>query len=109
MDLKEVLQYQTADGKVPFREWFLELDLAVKARIRTRIDRLKLGNFGDCKSVGNGVFELRFHFGSGYRIYFGQLGKTIVILLCGGDKSTQSKDVKLAHTYWEDYRRRKTQ
>ncbi len=82
-------------------------DSAARARIRTRLDRLELGNFGDYKAVGQGVFELRFHFGPAYRVYFAQDGKTIIVLLIGGDKSSQSKDINLAQTYWEDYLRRK--
>ena len=108
MTQKEVVQYQSSDGKVPFREWLLSLrDVTIRARIRNRVDRLQLGNFGDCKSVGRGVFEVRIHLEAGYRIYFGQDGKTIVVLLCGGDKSTQRDDIKIAQGYWEDYKRRK--
>lgn len=62
-----------------------------------------LGNLGDYRSVGDGVFELRIKYGSGYRIYFGQIGLTIVLLLCGGDKSTQEKDIRLAKEYWGNY------
>ncbi len=105
---KEISQYQTIDGKVPFRDWLISFkDSTIRARIRTRIDRLQLGNFGDCKAVGDGVFELRIHFGAGYRIYFGQDGKSLVILLCGGSKGSQNKDILLAQDYWEDYKRRK--
>jgi len=63
-----------------------------------------LGNLGDCQSVENGVFELRIDYGSGFRIYFGQIGMTIVILICGGDKSTQDRDIRQAKEYWTDYR-----
>ncbi len=107
VDNKEILQYQTREGKAPYREWLLSLkDATVKARIRTRLDRLRLGNFGDCKGIGEGVSELRLQFGPGYRIYFGQDSRSIVILLCGGDKSTQVKDIRLAQEHWEDYKRR---
>ncbi len=75
-------------------------------RIRVRLDRVSLGNFGDCHSVGEGVQELRIDYGPGYRVYFGQAGSTIVLLLCGGDKDTQSKDISLAKYYWNEYRRR---
>ena len=103
----EIVQYQTCDGRVPFREWLHAIkDMHTRARIRTRIDRLQLGNFGDCKSVGWGVLELRFHFGPGYRLYFGQEGRTIIVLVCGGDKSSQPQDIKRAQEYWKDYKRR---
>lgn len=68
---------------------------------------MALGNFGDCKPVGEGVFELRFHFGPGYRVYYGSYQQTIVVLLWGGDKKAQSRDVKRAQEYWKDFLRRK--
>ncbi|RKZ91012.1 MAG: hypothetical protein DRR19_08385 [Candidatus Parabeggiatoa sp. nov. 1] len=70
---------------------------------RVRIDRLIRGHFGDSKSVGEGVYELRIDYGPGYRVYFGKVGLTIVLLLCGGDKSTQQVDIHKAKTYWHDY------
>ncbi len=74
--------------------------------IDNRLRRIRLGNFGDCRSVGEGVCELRIDYGSGYRIYFGQIGTTIVLLLYGGDKSTQAQDIRKAQEYWRDYERR---
>jgi len=71
-----------------------------------RLDRVSLGNFGDCRSVGEGVQELRIDYGPGYRVYFGQHGSTIVLLLCGGDKDSQAKDIDLAKHYWKEYSRR---
>ncbi len=80
-----------------FDTWFSKLsDKLAARRIQARIDRAEDGNFGDCEPVGEGVSEMRIHFGSGYRVYFIQRGVDIVILLAGGDKSTQSKDIKLA-------------
>lgn len=76
------------------------------ARIRVRLNRVRLGNFGDCKSVGGGVSELRVDYGPVYRIYFGKDGTKIIILLCGGSKKTQAKDIKLARHYWAEYQRR---
>ncbi|MEH1853403.1 MAG: type II toxin-antitoxin system RelE/ParE family toxin [Nostoc sp.] len=104
---KEVRNYLTHNGINPFFEWFDSLrDRKAKAKIRARLDRVEAGNFGDCKSVGDGVFELRIDYSSGYRVYFGQEGSAIIILLCGGDKSTQEKDIDKAKEYWEDYRSR---
>ncbi len=73
-----------------------------------RLNRIRLGNFGDCKSVGSGVSELRVPYGPGYRVYFGRKGNKVVILLYGGHKKTQSRDIALAQEYWEDYRQRTT-
>ncbi len=74
--------------------WFCDIkDKLAKAKILTRLDRLSLGNFGDCKSLGQGIFELRIHFGPGYRIYFGLLDSEIVLLLLGGTKSSQRRDI----------------
>lgn len=93
----EILEYQTSSGKVPFREWLLSLKgLHTRARIRARIDRLQLGNFGDCKSLGQGLIELRLHFGAGYRLYIGREGQRAIILLCGGDKGSQPSDIQRA-------------
>lgn len=105
--LIEILEYLTENGRNPFRKWLEALrDRQARAKIRVRLNRIRLGNFGDCKSVGRGVSELRVPHGAGYRIYFGRKGETIVILLCGGDKKTQSKDIALAQSYWDDYLRR---
>ncbi len=80
-----------------FRSWLADLrDRRAVARIAARIDRLKLGNPGDVKSVGDGVSELRIDYGPGYRLYFKQVGQEIVLLLCGGDKSTQDRDIERA-------------
>ena len=108
MNLVEILAYQTLEGKIPYQNWLKSIrDSQTKARIRNRVDRLRLGNFGDCKGIAEGISELRLHFGSGYRIYFAKDGRTLVILLCGGDKSTQSSDIEKACLYWQDYKRRK--
>lgn len=104
---REVREYCTRDGKVPFREWFDSLrDLKAKAKIQSRIDRAEDGNLGEWNHVGEGVFEMKIDFGPGYRIYFGEEGKTMIILLCGGDKSSQEKDIKRAREYWADYKGR---
>ena len=100
----EVRIYASPDGAEPYIGWERKLrDRAARARIRTRIGRLRLGNFGDSKRVGE-VFELRIHVGPGYRVYFGREGDTTVILLCGGDKRSQARDIERAEAYWRDYR-----
>jgi len=102
----EIRKYRPSDGIAPFDRWFAKLrDERAKARILVQLDRLRLGLSGDWKSVGAGVFELRIFEGKGYRVYFGRDGRTVVILLCGGAKSTQDRDIELAKTYWRTYRR----
>lgn len=101
---REIRRYITPDGKIPFAEWLDSLrDRRAKAKIRERLKRVSLGNLGDYRSVGEGVFELRIDYGSGYRVYFGQIGSTIVLLLLGGDKSTQERDIRQAKEYWAEY------
>jgi putative addiction module killer protein len=103
----EVRQYQMADGKTPMIDWLEGLrDGATRARITARLDRLKAGLLGDWKSVGGGICELRIDHGAGYRVYYGQEGNTLILLLCAGDKSTQAKDIEKAHAYWKDYKTR---
>ena len=103
----ELLEYLTEDGRNPFREWLLSLrDAPMRARVRVRLNRVRLGNFGDSRGVGGGVSELRLHLGPGYRVYYGRRGDALVILLCGGDKGTQARDIQRAQAYWTDYLRR---
>jgi putative addiction module killer protein len=100
---KQIKYYRTADEKIPFLLWFDSLrNLTAKDEIRSRLNRLKLGNYGDCKSVGDGVLELRFR--SGIRIYFSEIGDIVVLLFCGGDKETQDKDISRAKLYWKDFK-----
>lgn len=94
--------YHNKKGKSPFVEWLESLDIKTQARIRHRLTRVEEGNLGDCFPVGEGVMELRLFFGPGYRIYFGEAGKTTIILLVGGDKKSQSKDIQKAKEYWKD-------
>jgi putative addiction module killer protein len=104
LSVRRVQIFVARSGKAPFEYWMQSLrDKQTKARILTRIDRVRLGNFGDCESVGEGVYELRIHLGPGYRIYFALVGAEIVLLLCGGDKSSQSRDIKDAKAYWQEY------
>ncbi|MDJ0579887.1 type II toxin-antitoxin system RelE/ParE family toxin [Crocosphaera sp.] len=103
---KQILIYKTSEGKVPFEEWLNKLkDGKTRAKIKTRLTRVTLGNLGDYKSVGDGVCELRINYGKGYRIYFAQKGSILIILLCGGDKDSQQKDIRQAKQYWLDYQR----
>jgi len=99
--------YVAANGKRPFAEWLYSLaDRHAAARVQVRLDRLRLGHFGDARSLGKGLFELRIDVGPGYRVYFMVGGESAVVLLCGGGKSTQQKDVRRAREYQTDYRRR---
>jgi putative addiction module killer protein len=99
--------YETRDGTRPFDSWLRKIrDSQARQRVRTRINRLRLGNFGDHRSVGDGVCELRIDYGPGYRIYYGRDGAEIVILLIGGDKRTQHQNIETAKAYWADYQAR---
>jgi putative addiction module killer protein len=101
----EVRVHTTSDGRRPFDEWLGALkDLRAIEKIDARIARLRSGNFGDCKPVGEGVLELRVHHGPGYRIYFGRQGRAVVILLCAGNKATQPRDIARAKRYWREHR-----
>ena len=100
---REIRRYITSDGSVPFADWLDSFrDIKIQTIINKRLDRVSRGNLGDYRPVGEGVRELRINYGSGYRIYFGQIGSTIVLLLCGGDKSTQKQDILTAIEYWTD-------
>ena len=99
--------YQTERGQQPVTEWLDNLrDRKGRAQIRSKMDRLNLGNCGGCKSLGGGLYELRIDFGPGYRVYFADAGNLIILLLCGGDKSTQEKDIEVARKYLSDYKKR---
>lgn len=100
-----VREYITQEGLSPYRDWLDSLDVTIKARIQARILRFELGNPGDYKSVGKGVFEARFSFGPGYRFYFGIDKGSIVILLLGGEKGSQQRDIQKAQSFWADYLR----
>ena len=98
--------YLEDDGRAPFTEWLLTLrDRDAHARISSRLNRVKLGNFGIIKALGDGVIELKIDYGPGYRVYYAMNGKTVVFLLIGGDKTTQTKDVKTAKAYWKRQQR----
>lgn len=102
-----LLIYSTENGKEPFMEWLESLnnDL-VQSRIRLRLHHITLGNFGNCKSVGDGVVELRIHIRPRYRVYYGISNNDLAVLLIGGNKSSQSIDIKKAKAFWKDWQGR---
>jgi len=107
MALMDIRHYATESGNDLFQDWLDALaDLKARAAILRRVDRLVLGNFGDCKFCRDGVWELRVDVGPGYRAYYARSGRTVILLLCGGSKRTQAKDITAAVQYWADYRRR---
>jgi len=104
MDIRE---YETESGASPFGNWFARLDAAAAARITTALTRLGLGNTSNVKGVGAGVFELKIDYGPGYRVYFSKDGPEIVILLGGGTKKKQQRDIENARSCWQDYKNRR--
>jgi putative addiction module killer protein len=103
----DLFRYQREDGREPFTEWLNTMrDKVAQARIRVRMRQVQAGNFGDSEVIGDGVIELRIHIGAGYRVYCGRHGKAVVILLCGGDKRSQSTDIKQAKELWGEWKRR---
>lgn len=93
----------------PFGDWFNGLDSIAASKVTTALYRLQYGNFSNIQSVGSGVYEYKIDFGPGYRIYFGQAGTALIILLAGGTKKTQSRDIENAKTFWLEYKTRKRQ
>ena len=99
--------YITETGKIPFKDWLENLkDIHARAKIRVALDRVRLGNFGHAKFIGEGINELKIDFGPGYRVYYALAGDAIVLLLLGGDKASQSKDIVRAKEYWKEFKRR---
>jgi putative addiction module killer protein len=103
----DIQQYETAEGKCPYARWFNHLDAIAAAKIVVAVEKISNGNFSNVKALGDGVSEYRLDWGPGLRIYFGQDGKTLVVLLGGGSKKRQSKDIKAAKAAWADYKKRK--
>ena len=102
---KEVVAFRAKNGQVPFEDWLDDLnDKRAVARVLARLARVRHGGLGDCKSVGEGVSELRVDYGPGYRVYLGQKGQTLVVLLCGGDKRMQDRDIRVAKQYWQEFK-----
>lgn len=107
MSERELRVYQTANGRCPFTEWLAALkDRQARSRIEARINRLALGNPGDHRMLDGGLFELRIDWGPGYRVYCARMGDMIVLLLCGGDKTTQQKDIANAKACLQDFKSR---
>lgn len=106
-DMLELRYYLTSDGESPFEEWFAGLDAQAAAKVVVALARLEQGNLSNVKAVGEGVLEVRIHWGPGYRVYFGRDGDTLVILLTGGAKPRQQKDIERAKASWTDYKRRR--
>jgi putative addiction module killer protein len=105
--INTINEYTDEQGKSPYADWLRGLrDNRAKAKIIMQVDKMELGLFGDVEPIGEGLSELRIHYGPGYRVYYGKEGHRVFLLLCGGDKSTQSKDIKKANEYWKDHKRR---
>lgn len=99
--------YRTSSGKEPFTEWLDSIrDKTIRGRIERRMDRVENGNMGDCKRLGTNLYELRFDFGTGYRIYFTESDSKTILILCAGDKSSQTRDIKRAKEYSLDVKQR---
>ncbi|MFT3741809.1 MAG: type II toxin-antitoxin system RelE/ParE family toxin [Gammaproteobacteria bacterium] len=104
---KELRYYNAPNGKAPFVKWLDKIkDIVLRSRIDRRLERLELGHYGDCKALGGELYELRLAFGSGYRVYFAEQANQIILLLCGGDKTTQGKDIEMARQYLCDFKER---
>ena len=104
----EIRYYVAADGRQPFAEWFADVEPVARAKVARAIARMEQGNLSNAKPVvGEGAFEYRLDFGPGYRVYFGRDGDVLVILLTGGTKKRQQRDIEDARAYWHDYKDRK--
>ena len=105
--INDIQVYQDADGVEPYAQWLIGLaDRQARARVLVRVQRMAAGNFGDCKPLNGGVWELRIDWGPGYRVYYAQAGRRVVLLLVGGDKRRQHADIAVAVSYWQDWLRR---
>jgi putative addiction module killer protein len=103
----EIRYYVTSERRQPFAAWFADLEPVARAKVTRAIVRLEQGNVSNVKSVGEGVLEYRIDFGPGYRVYFGRDGESLVILLTGGTKKRQQRDIDDAHAYWRLYKESK--
>ena len=108
--MKMLRFYKTRNGNEPFKEWLDDLkDMIAVGQINTRVRRLTLGQPGDVEPVAKGVFEMKINHGPGYRVYFSEVGREVVILLLGGDKGSQKRDIKKAESYWKDYQEQRNE
>ena len=105
----EIREYITTEGRSPYARWFDGLNARAAAKVATALVRIEQGNLSGAKGVGAGVSEYRIDFGPGYRVYFGKDGDTLIILLGGGTKKRQQKDIEAAQDLWRDYKHRKRQ
>jgi putative addiction module killer protein len=103
--MPEIRYYVASDGHQPFAEWFADLDPIARAKVTRAVARMEQGNLSNAKTVGEGVLEYRIDFGPGYRVYFGRDGETLLILMMGGTKKRQQRDINTAKEYWRDYKR----
>lgn len=105
--MNKISDYLTDAGRDPFKEWLENLsDRQARARVLVRIHRMAAGNFGDCKPVADGVWELRIDYGPGYRVYYAKTGEKYLLILAGGDKRRQQADIDIALEYWKNWNRR---
>ena len=105
--MREIQTYQSPDGSEPYADWLARLaDRQARARVLVRVHRMSAGNFGDCKPLEGGVWELRIDWGPGYRVYYALADRRVVLLLVGGDKRRQRADIAAALKYWQDWQRR---
>ena len=105
--MPEIRYYVASDGSSPFEVWFSDLDVTARTKVTVAIVRMEQGNLSRTKSVGEGVVEYKIDFGPGYRIYFGRDGDALIILLTGGTKKRQQRDIETAAAFWRDYKRTK--
>ena len=107
INMKEIVYYTTIDGNCPFQEWLNKLDSIEQKRIRQRLLRVQLGNFGDCKPLQNSeLSELRFITNKGYRVYYKELDNIIVLIIAGGDNSDQNQKIQKANKYFDEFKER---
>ena len=102
-----IREYIDPEGRSPYARWFNRLDAQAAAKVTTALVRMEQGNLSNAKGVGAGILEHRIDFGPGYRVYFGKDGDALIILLGGGTKKRQQRDIETAQDFWQEYRRRK--